>query len=124
VDVDWRLLCKATGLTVDGDHVAIALDDGRWHRVAVSEKSDAYRLTAIVAGRAVLSQVADAPIRIWLRNRETQLVGFSIDRRGRLKAEAWVPKAGLSAEELRLYLRTVAAEADRFKFALTGEDAE
>jgi hypothetical protein len=78
VGVDWHLLCKAAGLTVDGDHVSIALDDGRRHRVAVSEQSDAYRLTAIVAGRAVLSQVADAPIRIWLRNRETRIV---VDRR-------------------------------------------
>jgi hypothetical protein len=124
VGVDWRQFCTAAGLMVDGDHVAIALDDGRRHRVAVSEESDAYRLTALVAGRAVLSEVADAPIRIWRRNRETQLVGFRIDRRGRLQAEAWVPKAGLSAEEFRLYLRTVAAEADRFEFTLTGQDAE
>ena len=121
---DWRRLCKATGLAVDGDHVAVALDDGRRHRVAVSEKSDGYRLAAIVAGPAVLSRVPDATIRIWVRNREARLVGFRIDRRGRLAAEAWVPKAGLSTEEFRLYLSAVAVEADRFEFALTGRDAE
>ena len=90
--------------------------------MTVSEDSDCYRLAAIVAGPAALSGVADAPIRIWLRNRESHLVGFRIDRRGRLAAEAWVPKAGLSTEELQLYFRTIAEEADRFEFALIGRD--
>jgi hypothetical protein len=121
---DWRGLCKAAGLTVEGDHVAVALDDRRRHRVSVTEDSTGYCLEAIVAGRAVVSQVADASIRVWLRNREVQLVGFRIDRRGRLAAEAWVPKAGLSVEEFRLYVFTIAVEADRFEFALTGRDTE
>jgi len=121
---DWRRLCKAAGLTVEGDHVAVAVDDRRRHRVSITEDSSGYRLEAIVARRAVVSRVADAPIRVWLRNREVQLVGFRIDRRGRLAAEALVPKVGLSAEEFRLYVVTVAVEADRFEFALTGRDAE
>lgn len=121
---DWRRLCKVADLVVDGDNVAVALDDGRRYRVAVSEDPDGYRLTAMVTGPSVLSQVADATTRIWLRNRETAVVGFRIDRRGRLLADAWVPKAGLTTEEFRLYLRTIAAEADRFEFTLTGRRAE
>ena len=124
MDGDWRGLGKAAGLTVEGIHVAVALNDRRQHRVTITEDSSGYRLEAIVAGRAVVSRVADAPIRVWLRNREVQLVGFRIDRRGRIAAEAWVPKAGLSAEEFGLHVRTVAVEADRFEFALTGRDAE
>jgi hypothetical protein len=120
--VEWRRLCKAIGLPVDGNRVAVALDDGRRHSVTISEASDCYRLAAIVAGPAALSGVADVPIYIWLRNRESHLIGFRIDRRGRLAAEAWVSKAGLSTEELQLYFRIVAAEADRLKFALIGRD--
>ncbi len=121
---DWQRFCRSAGLTVDGNQVAVALDDGRRHSVAVSEDSDGYRLVAIVARPAVLSRMVDAPIRIWRRNREAQLVGFRFDRRGRLAAEAWVPKPGLSSEEFQLYLRSVAAEADRFEFVLTGRDVE
>lgn len=121
---DWQRFCTGAGLTVDGDQVVVSLDDGRRHTVAISEHSDGYRLAAIVARPAVLSRVVDAPIRIGRRNRESHLVGFRIDRKGRLAAEAWVPKPGLTSEEFQLYLRSVAAEADRFEFVLTGRDVE
>ena len=51
-------------------------------------------------------------------------MGFRIDHRGRVVGEAWVPKAGLSAAEFQLYLRTAAVECDRFEYVLTGRDAE
>ena len=38
--------------------------------------------------------------------------------------EAWVPSAGLTAEEFRVYVHTVAAESDRFEQQLTGLDKE
>jgi hypothetical protein len=41
-----------------------------------------------------------------------------------LIAEAWIPKAGLTAEEFQLYVRTVALESDRFEYVLTGKDVE
>ena len=37
MDGDWRRLCKVADLVVDGDSVAVALDDGRQCRVGVSE---------------------------------------------------------------------------------------
>jgi hypothetical protein len=52
------------------------------------------------------------------------LVGFRIDRQHRLVGEAWIPKAGLVAEEFQLYVRMLAAECDRFEYALTGKDVE
>jgi len=52
------------------------------------------------------------------------LMGFRIDRRGRLVGEAWVPKAGLTGEEFQLYVRHLAVEADRFEYGLTGRDSE
>jgi hypothetical protein len=124
VGVSWSGLCEANDLTVEAHQLIVALGDGRKHRVVVSEEVDGYRLVALVARLAVLASIPDAPIRSWLRNRETQLVGFRIDRRGRLQAEAWVPKTGLTAEEFQLYARTLATEADRFEFALTGKDSE
>ena len=64
------------------------------------------------------------PLRPWRYNRAAQLVNFRIDTRGRVCAEGWVPKAGLTAEEFQLVLRRVADESDRFEFMLTGKDIE
>ncbi|HEU5178897.1 MAG TPA: hypothetical protein VFU24_15710, partial [Burkholderiales bacterium] len=64
------------------------------------------------------------PLRAWRRNRSSQLVGFRVDQRGRLVGEAWVPKAGLSAQEFQVYVRRVAAECDRFEYLLTGAYSE
>ena len=119
---EWRRLCRGREFSVSVNDVLVDLRDGRRHRVTVDDMDDSYRLTAVVAGAAVAADVEDLPIRTWQRNRGTELVGFRIDKRGRLIGESWVPKAGLSAAEFQLYIHTVAAECDRYEFELTGKD--
>lgn len=121
---EWVPLCDVGDLTVNEPHIEVAFKNERRHRVFVEDTDDSYQLTAVVARQRVVAQQTDLPLQAWLRNRATQLVGFRIDRRGRLVAEAWVPKAGLTAEEFQLYVRTVAAESDSFEYLLTGADAE
>lgn len=123
MSTDWQRYCTGKSFTVDGNCVYVQLPDGHSHRIEVAEEDDAYRLTAPVARRSVVEAHPDLPVNAWERNRGTELVGFSIDTRGRLVGTGWVPKAGLTAAEFRLYLQTVAAECDRFEFQLTGEDA-
>jgi hypothetical protein len=91
--------------------------------VSVKDEGEEYLLAAVVTRQAV-PLLSDLPVQAWLRNRGTSLLGFRIDRRRRLVAEAWVPKVGLTAEEFQMYLRAVAAEADRFEYSLTGKDQE
>jgi hypothetical protein len=79
---------------------------------------------AVVAKAAAVKDVSDLALRIWRHNRAAQLVSFRVDTRGRVYAEGWVPKAGLTAEELRHVVHRVAAESDRFEFILTGRDIE
>jgi len=121
---DWRTLCRGRDLTVDKDMIVVMLPGGRQQRISVSDNDDAYWLTSVVARPAVASTVANLPLRAWERNRATRLVAFKIDMRGRLKAESWVPKAGLTPAEFSTYLRIIAAEADRFEYQLTGADEE
>lgn len=121
---DWAALCRATDLTVEEDHVCVACGEERQHRVSVKDEGEEYLLGAVVVRQLVVSSVPDLPIQAWIRNRATSLVGFRIDRRGRLVAEAWVPKAGLTAEEFQIYVRAVATESDRFEYLLTGRDVE
>jgi hypothetical protein len=45
-------------------------------------------------------------------------------KKDRLIAECHVPKHGLTEDEFQFYLRTIAIEADRLEFLLTGRDVE
>jgi hypothetical protein len=121
---DWRALCAGPRIEFDGDDVIVALENGRKHVVRMRETELAFEMHTIVAQAAKVRNVPELPLRIWQRNRATQLVGFRKDSRGRVCAEGWVPKAGLTAEEFQFVLHRVAVESDRFEFILTGRDIE
>jgi hypothetical protein len=121
---DWLRLCNAKDLPPYGNHVDVSLEEGRGHRIIVKDEGDAYRIMGVVAGRATVISISNLPVQIWMRNRTTQLVGFRIDGKMRLIAEAWPAKPGLTAEEFQFYLRTRAAECDRFEYILTGKDVQ
>jgi hypothetical protein len=123
--IDWQqFCCGAEGVTIARNGIDVITPNQRRHRVRIRETVDSYDLSAVVARPAALRDVPDASLRAWRRNRGMELVGFRIDRRGRLVGEAWVPKAGLGREEFLLYVRRVAAECDEFEFRLTGKDRE
>jgi uncharacterized protein YcaQ len=124
MDAEWRRFCDSPQLTVDGQVVDVAVDDSRRHRVEIAESETEYLFSAVVARRAIVVKLPDAALRAWERNRAVSLIGFRIDARGRLLAEAWAPKAGITPAEFQVYLQTIAIEADRFEYALTGRDVE
>jgi hypothetical protein len=122
---DWKAFCRtADDMTVDGDAIVVTFPDERSHRVVVEDANDAYELSAVVARPGALYGIDDVPLRAWRRNRATQLLGFRLDRKGRLVGEAWAPKLGLSREEFLNYVRRVATECDLFEYHLTGKDRE
>ena len=124
MNTKWTRYCQAKDLTSDGTNVDVTFGDERHHRITIKEKDDRFLFRAFVVRQTVVSKLDDLPLQIWLRNRAVSLVGFRIDRKGRLVGEAWLPKVGLTAEEFQLYVRTVAVECDRFEYILTGRDAE
>lgn len=121
---DWRSLCAGPRIELDGDDVIVGLENGRKHHVRIRETELAFEMHTIVAQAARVRDIPELPLRLWRRNRATQLVGFRLDSRGRVCAEGWVAKAGLTAEEFQLVLHRVAVESDRFEFILTGRDIE
>lgn len=121
----WKQWCRGhQDITIQGGCAVLTFTGGRHQRVHVTDVGEAYELKGFVARQATLRNVPDAHLRAWERNRTTQLVGFRIDRRGRLVGESWVPKPGLDGSEFLHYLRRVAGECDRFEFILTGKDYE
>jgi hypothetical protein len=121
---DWARLCRSEGFAIEGEDIHVTLAAGRHQRVSVADQGTSYELRSIVARPSIVDAIQDAPLRAWKRNRSALLVGFRIDRRGRLVGQAWIPKAGITAEEFQTYVRRVATESDRFEYMLTGADNE
>jgi hypothetical protein len=118
-----RLARGARDVTVSGDRIEVQLPNGRVQRVGVEAGDQvAYRLTSIAVPARVLADLPSPEVRMWKVNRSSALVGFRIDPKGRLVAEAWLPRPGLSAEEFLSTIRRLATEADRVEYLLTGED--
>jgi len=124
MQVEWKNYCRTAGLKPLGEEIEVTFDTGRRQKVSVEENGDAFHLVSTVARQAIIVELPDASLRAWRRNRSLALVGFRVDGKGRMIGEAWVPKAGLTAIEFQLYVRTVATECDRFEHQLTGRDVE
>jgi hypothetical protein len=99
-------------------------DSGRKHAVRLQRHVDGLRFEATVATAKTLDRMDEDPDRwAWRRNRASSLVGFRVDQK-RLIAEALAPTIGLTETEFLVYLRAVAAEADRMELVLTGRDIQ
>lgn len=121
---DWHHLCRADDLALEAEGVVVRFESGRSHRVRVAETENTFEMVAMVARAARVLAPEQLPETIWRRNRASQLVSFKLDRRGRVLATAWCPRAGITADEFQLVLRKLAAESDRFEYLLTGRDLE
>jgi hypothetical protein len=85
---------------------------------------NALRATSVIARSSVLvdASVDSANRYAWERNRLSDLVGFSVDGRGRLIGQVWIPVDGLTPEEFGFYTFEVARVCDWHEFRLSGED--
>ena len=125
MSADWVALSRSAGLSVDGDTIRSDLHNERHQLVHVGEDhGDLLRVWSIVARPAIVDGLDDVALRAWRRNRLSELVGFRLDVRRRLIGEAWVPTAGVTADEWAFTVRYVAKICDGFEYTLTGRDVE
>ena len=128
--IEWHKLCRAPDLEIIGDSVLVLFKEStRRQRVLIRETEDAYELQSIAdrLGVQTPAEHADLARRMWRRNRGASLVAFRVEGDGRgllLVGEAWAPKAGLTNEEMQMYVRRLATEVDRMEYLRTGEDKE
>ena len=122
---DWQTFCKgSTNLSVNGEVIDVMTTETRRHRIVVRDMPDVFELTGVVIRTSAVEKIPDVSLRIWRRNRATELIGFKVDQKGRLVGEAWIPKAGLSRDEFLFYVKHFASECDLFEYHLTGQDRE
>jgi hypothetical protein len=124
METDWKSFCSGHAFKVEGNRIHVAAEKGRQQTIEVSATDEVLHLHSVVARAAAVARFDDAVMRAWLRNRAVSLVAFRIDERGRMIGESWVSIVGLTTDEFRLYLQTLAFECDRFEHQLTGSDIE
>jgi hypothetical protein len=128
LSVDWRLAARRAGVSLSAnDTTIIELEGGARQTVEFLEDDlgEALRVRSLIATRRVASEAAglDPAWRYaWERNRLSDLVGFTLDSRKRLVGEVWIPLAGVTPEEFKLYVRELARVCDWHEFRLTGQD--
>jgi hypothetical protein len=128
LSADWRNLARRADLALTpADTTRIELQGGSTQAVELREHADSKTLRArsVIASRKTLAEASsdvEPLLYAWHRNRLSDLVGFTIDGKGRLVGEAWIPLEGLTPGELKLYLQELARVCDWHEFRLTAED--
>lgn len=124
---DWRSFAKQMGHAFDGTTVTVALANHRTQRVAIDEQRDGstIRLWSAIASKTRLDKLGhDHPVEYaWERNRLSDLVGFTLDGKGRLIGETWIPTVEMTAEIFRLHVEEVARVCDWHEMRLSGDDS-
>lgn len=118
-----RIRSKAV-VRMDKDGVEVEFSNGRRQKVFAERKGDHYIFTSIVLGRSEVDERGEEELLplIWAKNRETAVVSFYIDKRGRLAGRIEQLVESLDPEELEFYLLSLARECDVFEHSLGGVD--
>lgn len=123
MNADWRALSRAAGFRPERHQIEVRFGDQRGQRVFVEEPNDgAIRIWSVVAKPADVRRLDQPLVEAWRRNRLSEFVGFTLDTRGRMIGEVWVPLDGLEVGEWRFHVWNLARACDRFEYLITGED--
>jgi hypothetical protein len=124
---DWKAVAREAGFRVAHDNsITIDLDGGSTQKVTLGLDAAGQCLYAssVIAGPRTFENAAGGAENVWqyawTRNRLSDLLGFTIDRHGRLIGETWMPLTALTAEEFRIYVTELARVSDWHEFRLTG----
>lgn len=104
----------------------ITFPDGRGQTILFHSEGDRYVLTSVVIGSRRVSNLGRSRLLplIWERNHETNVVGFNLDRRGRVIGRIEQVTKTVDRDELHYYLELLARECDRFEYLLSGHDTQ
>lgn len=129
MQTQWTDLARRAGFAADGPKIEVALAGPKQERrqfVRVDQHADdELRIWSTILPRGAAETTLDArfpDLWVWRQNHATDMVGLRIDSKGRLVGEAFVPMAGLTAEEFGFIVRRVAEVCDRLEYTLTGGD--
>lgn len=125
LSAEWRVLARKAGWRILGSDIVVVFSAGRQQKVTVDETGpQAIRLWSVILGPSATANVGEGhPLEYaWERNRLSDLIGFTLDTRGRLIGESWIPVDGMTSEVFSLHLEELARVCDWHELRLTGTD--
>lgn len=123
MSVDWKSLSHHAGLAVEDETIRVECAGSRSQVVNVDvSDADTIRIWSLVVRRRDAPE--NAAERIWEMNRFRELVGFKVGEHGRIVGESWIPLIGLTAEEWKLHVLTLARACDQLEYQWTGRDTQ
>ena len=107
------------------DEIHVVFSNGRKQKIKLSQNGKYYRLTSIILKRAEVERLEEQKNEellpfLWLRNRETKLVAFTLDKDNRLVGIIEQPYETADAGEVIYYLESLAWECDQLEYLLRG----
>lgn len=114
-------LLKITPCT---DGLVVSFAGGRKQAITVKRLASRYRLTSNVLHKARVEQLGRLNIlkTLWTRNRLSNLVGFKLDRSGKVVGYIEHLADTLDPSDLAYSIEVLARECDRLEFILSGVD--
>jgi len=106
--------------------ILVTFSNNRRQALSVDRQNDHYVMTSVVLGRTRVNRVGRSRLLplLWQRNREANIVAFSLDKRGRLVGQIEQLVETIDPQELVFYIELLARECDQFEYALSGKDLE
>lgn len=124
-----QIASQQQGLTIKvdpGNRLEAVFPNGRRQRMIIERQGERYILTSVVLTSKRVKEFWRSELlpHLWKRNRETNVVAFSLDRQDRLVGQIEQLAETVDVDELAFYIALLARECDRFEYALTGQDQE
>jgi hypothetical protein len=107
------------------DGIQIVFSNCRKQKIKLSQNGQYYRLTSVILKRAEVEKPKERKNEellpfLWLRNRETNLVAFTLDKDDRLVGIIEQPHETADTDEVMYYLESLAWECDQLEYLLRG----
>lgn len=104
----------------------VAFQNGHRQRIKISRKLDRYIISSVVLKCKQVEEIGRTRVltRLWQRNRNINVVTFSLDQSGQLIGQIEQLAETIDAEEFVFYIELLARECDQFEYALTGKDLQ
>jgi len=119
VQIDHSIIRNKNG------HLWVEFLDGRQQRVFIDQKSKYYKIWSIVLHRSKVEGYGEVNLiqYVWNKNRQTDVVDFYIDKKGRMVGSILQLAETIDYDELVFYIHILAKESDRLEFLLSGKDS-
>lgn len=109
--------------TINGQHWVI-FPNNRKQRIFIVRIKEYYSIRSVVLTKSKVNEYYKDWMYqfIWQQNKETPLVSFLIDKKGRLAGRITHLAEYLDKSELFFYIEILAKECDRLEYILSGKD--